>query len=274
MCQFFSCLSDGNGKVFYFDAEMRRKILEGETKYHDTDSHTSIADFFGYKGKGEDELNKWEYSPLTGELIADQINTIDDRFFVEEFCGKLNFSTVVPELVIKPVIHPLQNVRGEVDGRAIALLKRWMSVGDSVWAYIGDSVWAYVGSSVWAYVGASVRDSVRASVWDSVWDSAWNSVGDSAWNSVGDSAWNSVGDSAWDPVWDSVWKSVGAYVGSFFILPSWKYTDEKDSTYPFQPCVDLWERGLVPSFDGTTWRLHAGKDAAIVYEWTPDESGS
>jgi hypothetical protein len=28
----------------------------------------------------------------------------------------------------------------------------------------------------------------------------------------------------------------------------------------------LWESGFVPSFDGKTWRLHAGKNAKIVYE--------
>jgi len=29
--------------------------------------------------------------------------------------------------------------------------------------------------------------------------------------------------------------------------------------------------GLVPSFDGKVWRLHSGKDAKIIYEWTPDK---
>ena len=30
--------------------------------------------------------------------------------------------------------------------------------------------------------------------------------------------------------------------------------------------VKLWNRGLVPSFDGKIWRLHAGKKAKIVFE--------
>ena len=33
-----------------------------------------------------------------------------------------------------------------------------------------------------------------------------------------------------------------------------------------QSGIDLWEAGLVPSFDGKAWRLHAGKNAKIVYE--------
>jgi len=98
----------------------------------------------------------------------------------------------------------------------------------------------------WASVRASVGDSVRDSVWASVWDS----VRDSVWASV----WDSVGDSVWNSVWDSVW----AYMSSFV---------KCDYKYDFTPAIKLWERGLVPSFDGTTWRLHSGKDAKIVYEW-------
>ena len=68
------------------------------------------------------------------------------------------------------------------------------------------------------------------------------------------------------------WASVGAYIGTFFVLPreSWKYTKNiKTEEYPFQCLATLWERGLVPSFDRKKWRLHGGKDAKILYEWTP-----
>jgi hypothetical protein len=99
----------------------------------------------------------------------------------------------------------------------------------------------------WASVGTSVRASVRASVGDSVGDS------------VGASVRASVGD------------SVRAYYGSFFILPrhDWKYTENVNTEeYPFQCLVTLWEHGLVPSFDGKTWRLHAGENAKILWEGT------
>jgi len=42
--------------------------------------------------------------------------------------------------------------------------------------------------------------------------------------------------------------------------------DHPEGINPFQPCIDLWERGLVPSFDGKTWRLHSGSEAKVVYE--------
>ncbi len=81
----------------------------------------------------------------------------------------------------------------------------------------------------------------------------WASVRDS----VGASVWNSVGDS----VWDSVWNSVGAYVSTFFAI---------DHKHDYSSAMKLWEAGLVPSFDGTMWRLHSGTNADIVYEWTPE----
>ena len=109
---------------------------------------------------------------------------------------------------------------------------------------------------------ASVRDSVRDSVWNSVRDSVWNSVGDS------------VGDSVRDSVRASVWNSVGAQIGACMKLPrkAWKYAEKvKTKEYPFQCFVTLWNAGLVVSFDGTTWRLHGGKDAKVLYSATETE---
>ena len=84
----------------------------------------------------------------------------------------------------------------------------------------------------------------------------WVSVRDS----VGVSVWDSVGDS----VVDSVGVSVRAYCSSFFDI---KYA------YDFSSCVELWEQGLVPSYDGKTWRLRSGKKAEVVYEISKDELG-
>jgi len=108
------------------------------------------------------------------------------------------------------------------------------------------------------------------------WASVWVSVRDSVWDSVGDSVWDSVGVSVWDSVrasvWDSVWDSVGAYIGRLFPnIKEWKYIKHKKGVYPYQPVVDLWERGLVPSFDGSKWLLHSGKKADIVFEITKQE---
>ena len=54
-----------------------------------------------------------------------------------------------------------------------------------------------------------------------------------------------------------------AFKGRF---KKWKYIEHKEGEYPFQPTVDLWKRGLVPSFGGKIWRLHSGGKADIVWE--------
>jgi hypothetical protein len=90
-------------------------------------------------------------------------------------------------------------------------------------------------------------------------------------DSVGASVWVSTRASVGASVWDSVGASVWAITGNLFSLPhkSWEYTDKiKCKGYPFQSCVDLWNAGFVPSFDGKVWRLHSGEKVTVVYEWT------
>jgi hypothetical protein len=116
----------------------------------------------------------------------------------------------------------------------------------------------------WASVRASVWDSVRASVWDSVWAS----VRDSVWASVRDSVWASVRDSVRDSVWASVWDSEAAYIGSLFTgVKKWKYTKKvKVKGYPFQPCVNLIKKGLIPitDYDGNWWLIGFRNEKAQV----------
>jgi hypothetical protein len=115
-------------------------------------------------------------------------------------------------------------------------------------------VWA----SVWDSVGDSDRASVRASVGASVGASVWDSVGASVRDSVGASVWASVGASVRD--------SVRAYIGSLFPnIKQWRYIKHEDGKYPFQPCVELWKMGLIPSFDGVFWRLHGGEKATVLF---------
>jgi len=98
------------------------------------------------------------------------------------------------------------------------------------------------------------------------WLKSWASVRDLVGASVGylvrDLVSDSVGSSVSDSVWESVRASSWAYFSSFFDI---------DYKFDFSSAVNLWEAGLVPSFDGTTWRLHTGKPARVVYEWTPDK---
>ncbi len=71
----------------------------------------------------------------------------------------------------------------------------------------------------------------------------------------------------WDSVRASVWYSVWAYIGSLSPnILKWKYVNYTKGIYPFQPVVDLWKQGIVPSYDGKLWRLHSGEKADTIWE--------
>jgi hypothetical protein len=197
----------------------------------------------------EDKCDKYEYNPLEGLFVVDHLNRKRTRpESAEKWARELDFSSIVPELVVKPIVNPLEVERGAPSPDEIKLFRQWTSLRDSVWDSVEGSVRDSVGNGVWGIIRNSVRDSVGNGVWGSVWDRVADSVADSVRGSVGAS------------VWGSVWGSVWAYTGSFCRLANWA------DRYPYQCAVDLWEAGLVPSFDGETWRLHAGPTADVVYE--------
>src|SRR3989304_117433 len=193
MCKFFSLVSNGKGKIYYADAKLRKSSHWAKTETS-PDSHTSIADYFGFKGEKEDLLNKYEYNPLTQKLVKDQLNAEDDSKSVEEQCRKLDFKEIVPELIIKPIVNPFKLPKTKPTEKDLENLKKW------------NSVWDSVGGSV----GVSVGDSVGGSVWDSVEAS------------VGGLAVSSV----WVSVQNSVRALVWAYAGSFFQLKKWEIGSE------------------------------------------------
>ena len=73
-------------------------------------------------------------------------------------------------------------------------------------------------------------------------------------------------DNVWASVWDSVGVSVGAYISSMFPgIKRWKYIDHRKKPFksikgnPCRSAIKLWKMGLVPSYDGSKWRLHGAK---------------
>jgi len=231
MCEFFSfCTSPvkHGGKRFYFTWKQRTSL-----GLDDYDTHSGICRYYRLD---EDETNKYEYNPLTKVFHVDQINSeVDDRVQVEEWArGLKNWKRIVKPLIIKPIVNPFDIEAPEIGEEQIELLKRWASVGASVMASVRASVWASVRASVRASVMASVRASVWASVRASVWDSVWDSV-----------------------YRDSVGDSIYVYISSFFDI---------EYDYDYSPALKLWKQGFVSSYTGTTWRLHVGENAEIVYE--------
>jgi len=237
MCIFFSFVGDGFGNYKYLDWDFRKDNLN-----ENNDSHTFILTHFKVPPKMQDKWSKYEYNPITKELTVDEGVEGHDHESVEAWVNGLNFKTIIPQLIVKDIVNPLIGEPKEITEEDIELLKKW----NSVWNSVRDSVW----DSVWS----SVRDSVRDSVSDLVWNSVRDSVRDLVWGSVWSSVWNSVKDSVSDSVW--------AYTGSFFGI---------NYKYDLSSINELWNKGLVPSFDGKTWRLHSGKNAKIIYTWNKED---
>lgn len=231
MCQFFSFVTDPvNHPAEYYHFDWEYR--KANLEEDGADSHSHICAHFALD---EDRCNKYEFNPLTKMFTVDQINSErDDSEAAEKWANRLNFKEIVEPLIIKPIVDPLELPKVEqVTDEQIGWLKEW--------ALVGASVRASVRTSVWASVAALVGDSVWYSIWDSVRGSIWDSI--------------------WASIWDSVKGLVWAYFSSFFAI---------NYEYDFSSAVNLWNAGLVPSFDGTMWRLHSGKNADIVYEWTPE----
>jgi hypothetical protein len=50
------------------------------------------------------------------------------------------------------------------------------------------------------------------------------------------------------------------------MIKEWEYSNHIKGKSPFQPAINLWKKGFVPTFDSKVWRLHTSKDAKIVWE--------
>ena len=89
MCKFFSCISNGKGKVLFFSLKDIEKIeKEGNQNNYNWNSHTSMADYYNIKCANEDKWNKWEYDNEKKELKIDALNTFNDSESIKPIIEK------------------------------------------------------------------------------------------------------------------------------------------------------------------------------------------
>ena len=89
MCNWFSCISDGKGNMFYFNAKQRKAIKEnklfdgtqGNNIVKQPDSHSSLSTFYKLD---DDKCNKYEFRPLDRFFIVDQIDINDDQKIIKK----------------------------------------------------------------------------------------------------------------------------------------------------------------------------------------------
>jgi hypothetical protein len=217
------------------------------------------------KGNLSLPLPEWRYK-VDQDLIPDWYDAVlcerETKAALKDWAAaKLNGWNV--KETFAPV-NPLKIAKKKLPKKELLrLLESWAAVRESVLP------------SVWLSVRESVGETIGRSMWNAVWNSTWNSVRISVKDTVGTSVRYLVGVAVWVSVWrtveDSVHDSVWAYISSLFPnIKVWKYA-EKLGPDPWRPLLTLWYAGYTPSFDGKTWRLHAGENAAIVLEWSPEK---
>jgi hypothetical protein len=142
MCKFFSVRSDGAGKVYYLNAEQR---AEARKNGNNPDSHTFIAEYYGFKGNDEDMLNAYEYNFATKELVVDRMLNKDDSILVKSFIESLDEKSIAPQ---KYWLRMMQNRKDDLIGKTLRIKtteeflsqygQRWMDDIEEGWNYQMD----------------------------------------------------------------------------------------------------------------------------------------
>ena len=86
MCKFLSIISDGQGKVYFLNAEQRLELNLNNPNRYKADSHTSIASYYNLN---DDRINKYEcdlYPKITVNI--DIISVNNDYDLVKKYAKK------------------------------------------------------------------------------------------------------------------------------------------------------------------------------------------
>lgn len=260
MCQFLSLCSDGAGKVYYFDKALRQKA---PPQYHD--SHTAIAEHFGFKGKYEDMLNKYEWNPFTRVLEVDNMPNKNDKDLVLAFCKSLDITTVIPFLIIKDIVDPSQVAHGLPPN-----MDELMSRGMDCYVRFGKLTTEFYPGNVFAPpngISNYIRHSIRYKVGYAI---------SRELKSKTQYTLRNLCSKVCCP-FCALQNAHAAYLSSFIQGYVWNRllnenyadiwadpTDSDNPTSPFQPLVDLWEQGLLLSYHNEMFVLCHASTGNIV----------
>jgi hypothetical protein len=256
MCTFFSfctCPSFHPGKRFYFNWKQRNSK---ESAYQDIycDSHDHIIHHY----KLDDAVvNKYEYNPFTKRLIADTINSsINDIAQVRDWAEKFDFKRIVKPLIKTDVINPFDLPTADANMIAVDLLNKFIHLIES------DDINI---AAIAARSAIQIKHHVCTNLFYKL---------------------KSLSSCAYDiktPIIHSLFEHYGAryineskygkisrfidlidylYFISLFDLDILKYLDIRCIKY----VEELWNMGIVISYDGDKYRLHSDHNAKIIYE--------
>ncbi len=207
MCNFFSFLSDGDHKLYYFSAADRRKRVkfrDGQS-VQSYDSHTSIALYYGLN---EDDWSKAEYNPFTDKLTIDQQHTTWDEDKVRGMLTGVDWRGLCGDLEgVRAFLRELKDITwfqpdGTLtDGAGIRVFETWAAARAAAWDAARDAARDAAVDAAWD----AALDAAWDAALDAAWAAAWAAARDAAWAAAWDAAWAAARDAAVDAAWDAAW---------------------------------------------------------------------
>lgn len=242
---FLGITSDGNGEIKFLNWKQRQRVMTDNPEI-DPDNPVFINNFFGFDNDEALHRNSYEYNPFTGKLIQNELNAKDDSTEVEEQIRRLDLQTVIKPFHFHPIVFPFSIPKTEVPtNEMIGLLKRWASIRELLLHYRDCSV------------ARSVIYTLRSSIARPTVDYLLHSIINS--NALKGEFKGAECYSAVDAIY--------AYISSFFCFKKWRKTNGESFVNPFQPCIDLWNMGVIPISNEKYWKLCSGENAEVIYEY-------
>ena len=238
MNDFFTFWTEGDGELIYFNHEMRQVL-------NSRDDIGPIDALMEYYKKNAYKLNQYLYNPITKKLTMKQMcSGKDDKKIVKSKLKDLDFSKIVPELIIRDIVNPL-SIHRSAEG-----------VTPEETKMLDDWIINYSDRNPIFY------RSLAQDAWQFIWDNIHKPVCCPTLEAVRISLAKFFFASCKDNVENSIYNAYVIYGFSFF-----NNTSQSSQQVALE---QLFKNGLVPSFDGNVWRLHTGPQAKIVYE-TPSK---
>lgn len=206
MCVFFSFLTDGEKKMYYFTPEQRKAHVtyRNGQKINNYDSHTAIANFYGLR---EDDWSRGEYNPYTNTLVIDQQHTtwddvkvckmldaVDWRGLCGDLDGARKFIAGIKEIsYMRPDGTLTETDKIKVfDTKNAAIISSMGNANDAAWRTARDA-------AVAAAVGEA-RDAAMSEAWNIAKDIVKYVVLDTVSDTAREAAWNTAYDAVMDAV--------------------------------------------------------------------------
>jgi hypothetical protein len=244
----FKFLLDIKGNFFHVEGDLREKNVR--RFFSDEEKNDSTSWLEKHFKKEEKDLRVYQYNPLSKKLILIK----DNNEVVKKWCEELDWKKIYPRLIIKDVVNPFKVEKRTPNEDDISNLKKWAKTRESLLNPLVDKNVVYDANE--KAIDHYINSSNKFHLVGNINTDEWFTVTSAITSNFSHKEWSEL-SSIFDSFEDSLYDYTNVYATYFF---DFKFN------YDYSSFHNLWNKGLVPSYDGTKWRLHSGEKAEIVWE--------